>query len=138
MFGIVLISHGGLATGMLEAAGMVFGDASNQVVALGLGKEENPDDFGTRIGEAIKQVDTGEGVVILADLLGGTPCNKAAPYAGENVRIIAGVNLVMLLDILGSREAGEAFKIETALEAAHSGIADYNALLEEEENDEIL
>ncbi len=83
-------------------------------------------------------VEYGDGVIILADLLGGTPCNKAAPFAGDQVRIVTGMHLVMLLDILGSREAGEPFDMTRALEAAHSGIADYNALLEEEERDEIL
>lgn len=138
MFGIVLISHGRLAEGMLSAAEMVFGDASRQVAALGLGKDENPEEFGKRIGEAIKKADTGEGVVVLADLLGGTPCNQAAPYAGDRVHILAGLSLVMLLEILGTRESGCPFDLASAIEAAHSGIADYNALLEKEEDGEIL
>jgi len=138
MFGIVLISHGRLAEGLLEAADMVFGDASQQVVALCLGKEENPQDFERRIYTAIHELDTGDGVVVLADLLGGTPCNKAATYASEKVRIVTGMNLVMFLDLLGAREAGEPFTAERVLEAAHSGIADYNALLDAEEDESVL
>ena len=138
MFGIVLISHGRLAEGMLSAAEMVFGNASRQLAALGLGREENPEEFGRRIGEAIKEVDTGDGVVVLADLLGGTPCNQAAPYASDRVHIVAGLSLAMLLEILGMREGDCPFDVADAIAAAHSGIADYNALLNKEEDSEIL
>lgn len=137
MFGIILISHGGFAQGILEAAQMIFGDATEQVFALGLQPDEHSETFCARLEQTIQQADTGNGVVILADLLGGTPCNQAANFASDSVQILTGVNLVMLLEILGARDE-TPFSPVGALEAAHSGIADYNSLLYASEDEDIL
>ena len=63
--------------------------------------------FVSRLVEtSIREVDSGEGVFILADLLGGTPCNRSMYSAGEKVRLITGLSLPMLLSLLSSREDG--------------------------------
>lgn len=138
MIGIVLISHGGFAQGLLEAATMIFGSAAEQTQALGLLRQEDPASFSTRLGTAIREVDTGDGVLVLADLLGGTPCNQAARYASDRVQILTGVNLGMLLEILGMRGAAGALDLGEILMAGRAGINDYNALLTKDEEDEIL
>lgn len=140
MIGIIIVSHGNFAEGMVSAAKMIYGDAAKQVVAIGLKMEESSEDFQIKIEEAIKSVDTGEGVVILADLLGGTPCNKAAAFASDKVQIVTGVNLGMLLELLGIRQSASAGKIavESLLDVAKNGMVDYNTLLKEDDTDEIV
>lgn len=125
MIGVVLVSHSGLAEQLRAAAQMIFGTLDEQVVALGLGMEENPDDFSGRLKNAVTAVDSGDGVVILADLWGGTPFNRAAMLAGERVVLITGVNLPLVLELLSRRMAGEAPYTPDLIELAQSGITVY-------------
>ncbi len=105
MYGIVLVSHGGMAEGMISTAEMLFPELS-QVQSVSLWPSDNPDDFQIKLEKAVREVDSGEGVFILADLLGGTPCNRSMYSAGEKVRLITGLSLPMLLSLLSSREDG--------------------------------
>lgn len=105
MEGIILISHGKLAEGMYDTIGQFF-SAAEQITCLTLGMEENSDDFERKLKNAITKVDTGDGVILAVDILGGTPCNKAIAVAGEKVRVLAGINLGCILEILSVRNEG--------------------------------
>jgi len=128
MLGIVLISHGGMAEGMVDSAKLFFGDTIEQLAFVSLKMEDNPDDFQVSLTEAIKEVDTGEGVIVLADLLGGTPSNRAAYVASENVQVITGMNLTIFLELLGLRLSG-AVDVNKLIETGQSGIVSLNNLL---------
>ena len=104
MIGIVLISHDDFCVGMLHAAEMICGDLGGQIVTVGLAKDAPVETFDEALRRAVKTVDTGDGIVILADLAGGTPFNRAAPLAGTSVRLFGGVNLAFLLELLSARE----------------------------------
>lgn len=93
MIGIVLISHDDFCVGMLHAAEMICGDLGGQIVTVGLAKDAPVETLDEALRRAVKTVDTGDGIVILADLAGGTPFNRAAPLAGTSVRLFGGVNL---------------------------------------------
>ena len=82
MIGIVLISHGAFAQGLLNAASMLYG--SEQCSALGLEPADSPEEFQERLEKAVNEADMGDGVFILADLYGGTPCNRAVIMLAEN------------------------------------------------------
>ena len=103
MIGILVVSHGALAEGMLDAARMFFGDLP-KAAALSLQDDGDADDFCARLAEKISELDDGSGVIILADLFGGTPCNRSARFLSERVRLIAGVNLAMLMETLSARD----------------------------------
>jgi len=128
MLGIVLISHGGMAEGMVDSAKLFFGDTIEQLAFVSLKMEDNPDDFQASLTKAITEVDTGEGVIVLADLLGGTPSNRAAYVASENVQVITGMNLTIFLELLGLRLSG-AVDVNKLIEIGQSGIVSLNNLL---------
>ncbi|MPN29212.1 PTS system mannose-specific EIIAB component [bioreactor metagenome] len=128
MLGIVLISHGKMAEGMVDSAKLFFGETIEQLAYVTLRMEDNPDDFQNTLTEAIKEVDGGEGVIVLADLLGGTPSNRAAYLASENVQVITGMNLTMFLELLGLRLSG-AVDINSLIETGQNGIVSLNNLL---------
>jgi PTS system mannose-specific IIA component len=129
MVGIVLISHGDAAKGFISSAGMLAPDLS-QLSALTLWPEDNPDDFQKKLEAAVKEADTGEGVFILADMLGGTPCNRAIYFMGEKVRILTGLSLPMLYSLLTIREQGGdlASMAKDVLEEAREGMVDVNEI----------
>ena len=81
-----------------------------------------------------QEVDTGDGVVIFCDLLFGSPCNCSArllqdPVYAEKISVITGMNLCMVLEYIGSREAG--MKREALVNTGQQGIVDFNKMLAE-------
>lgn len=103
MIGMVLTGHGSFPNGMLASVQLIAGEIK-QVGVIPF--EEDQDELETAILQAIKQVDTGEGVVCFTDLAGGTPFNVCARIAAtqENIRVIGGTNAPMLLSGLFQRE----------------------------------
>lgn len=97
MVGFLVAAHGGLADSLLAAAQMLGGQ-TDSIAALGLMEKEGPDEFYERVCRALEKLDTGDGVVALVDLFGGTPFNTVFRASREyNVSIVAGVNLPMIL-----------------------------------------
>jgi mannose/fructose/sorbose-specific phosphotransferase system IIA component len=104
MIGLVVITHGPLAQGLVSSLKFFSGD-TDQLTHVILQDEDSPDDFLKHLKEAIKQVDTNEGIVILSDILGGTPSNQALMFSMNraDVRVVSGVNLMMLIEAVLSR-----------------------------------
>ena len=92
-----------MASGISSSLKMFFGSEIPQLETLCLSENTNPDTFGEEIGKKIKQLDTGDGVVIFADLIGGTPCNQAFRYISSKVVLIGGMNLPVIMEFLGQR-----------------------------------
>ena len=129
MVGIVLISHGDMADGMVDSAKMLFGETGlTQVRTVSLYPDESPEMFDVKLTDAVKEVDLGEGVIILADLLGGTPCNRAAYKCMEGYQVITGMNLPLFVELLGMRMGGDV-DINSLISTAANGIVNLNSLL---------
>lgn len=108
MIGVVLATHGHLAQEMLRTAEAVVGKLA-QVAAVSVVATE-PDVRGT-IEAAIRSVDQGDGVLLLTDLLGGSPTNLCLSFLAERkVEVVTGVNLPMLLKLGGLRATGKAIE----------------------------
>ncbi len=105
MIGVVVASHGGLCRELLITAEMILGPAA-QTAAAPLAAGVSLQDFAAQLRQAVAVVQQEAGVLLLADLAGGTPCNVAAVLAvqSEGLRVVAGVNLPMLLEVLSRRE----------------------------------
>ena len=103
MIGILLISHGNMASGISSSLKMFFGSEIPQLETLCLSENTSPESFGEEIGNKIKELDTGDGVVVFADLIGGTPCNQAFKYISSKVVLIGGMNLPVIMEFLGQR-----------------------------------
>ncbi len=118
MIGVVLATHGHLAQEMLRTAEAVVGKLA-QVAAVSVVATE-PDVRGS-IEAAIRSVDEGEGVLLLTDLLGGSPTNLCLSFLTERkVEVVTGVNLPMLLKLGGLRATGKSIE-QVAHELAEAG-----------------
>ena len=103
MIGLILVTHGKLAEEFVAAMTHVVGK-QEAVVAISIGPEDNMEKRRTDIGNAVKQVDSGAGVIILTDLFGGTPSNLAISLMKRGkVEVIAGINLPMLIRLAKAR-----------------------------------
>lgn len=127
MVGIVLASHGALAEGMKDAAVMLFGSAE-QVTCVTLLPGEDSNDYLERLRAAVSSVDTGEGAIILCDLLGGTPSNRSAMLL-DHAQVITGMNLPLLLELLGQRLDG-SIDLEQLLSVGRGGVVHMNPMFQ--------
>lgn len=99
MIGLVLVTHGGLAREFVSAMEHVVG-AQDNVTAICIGPDDDMERRRVDILEAVKSVDSGEGVVLLTDMFGGTPSNLAISIMDQaKVEVIAGLNLPMLIKL---------------------------------------
>jgi len=130
MVGVVVISHGDLAKGFLSAASMLA-PGSSQLTSVSLWPDDNPDDFQKKLEAAVKETDAGDGVFILADMLGGTPCNRAMYLLGEKTRMLAGFSLPLLCSLLTIREETNDLKklVEEVMAEAREAMVDVNELM---------
>lgn len=104
MIGLVLVTHGCLATEFRSALEHVVGP-QQQVETITIGPEDDMDTRRQDILAAVRHVDSGTGVVVLTDMFGGTPSNLAIScMAGQQVEVIAGINLPMLIKLASVRE----------------------------------
>jgi PTS system mannose-specific IIA component len=104
MIGLILVTHGRLAEEFLVALEHVVGP-QKQIAAVCIGPRDDMEGRRKEIASAIKKVDTGEGVIILTDLFGGTPSNLSISLLNAGtVEVIAGVNLPMLIRLDSARK----------------------------------
>ncbi len=100
MIGIVLVTHGRLAVEFRAALEHVVGQEQKQIETVMLGPDDDVERCRRDIIEAVKRVDSGDGVVILTDMFGGTPSNLSISLMNRpNVEVLAGINLPMLVKL---------------------------------------
>jgi len=131
--GIVIATHGKLSEGLISAAELICGP-QNGVRTLKLELGDNPEALDEKFLEAVKAAEAGSGVLILLDLLGGTPSNRCAFLISRssNIEAVSGVNLPMLLEVLLNREYCDLQKLtKIAEEKAREGIVNIRKKLEE-------
>ena len=103
MIGMILVTHGKLAEEFVAAMQHVVG-RQDAVRTVCIGPNDDMEARRGEIAEAIEQVDSGTGVIILTDLFGGTPSNLAISLMRANkVEVIAGINLPMLIRLAKAR-----------------------------------
>ena len=104
MIGIVLVTHGRLAAEFRAALEHVMGP-QRQIETIKIDPKDDIDERRQEIIEAVKRVDSGQGVAILTDMFGGTPSNLAISCMSRpKVEVLAGINLPMLVKLAKVRE----------------------------------
>ena len=104
MIGMVLVTHGRLAAELVNALEHVVGPQAN-VVSICIAPDDDMEQRRRDILDAVDKTDTGEGVILLTDMFGGTPSNLAISVMDRaKVEVIAGINLPMLVKLARVRE----------------------------------
>lgn len=120
ILGIVLVTHGGLASAFVDVLEHVLGKQQS-IISIGIEPHDNLTSRRADIVRAIKEVDHGCGVIVITDMFGGTPSNLAiAAMQGRPIEVIAGVNLPMLIKIAEARTANKPLH-QVVLEAQEAG-----------------
>ena len=123
MIGVVIVTHGSLASALLNTVELIMGK-QEQITTVAFETGQAVTDLQTRITQAAIQVDSGHGILIFVDILGGSPYNASAMLMmeRENIEMITGVNISMLFEVLPVRTGKLESVVEVALDGGRNGI----------------
>ncbi len=123
MIGILIVSHGAFGEALIHSASHVLGKRPLQVQQLGVTVHDDPDAILPQAQELVRQLDSGEGVLVLTDILGATPSNIATRLLKPGrVEGLAGASLPMLIRALTYREEPLETMLAKALSGAIEGV----------------
>jgi PTS system mannose-specific IIA component len=111
VIGVVVVTHGQLATELVNAAEMIVGDLP-QFTAVSIGWHDEVNDAREDISQAIERVRGEEGVLLLTDMFGGTPSNLGMTFLEtDRLEVITGVNLPMLIKLASLRRSSDLLAV---------------------------
>ncbi|UJP05571.1 MAG: PTS fructose transporter subunit IIA [Nitrosomonas sp.] len=123
MIGVLVITHEDLGEHLIRCACHVMGGKPPQLDYLSVFPQDDPGEVLERARTLVAQLDSGDGVVMLSDILGATPCNVASRLIQpDRVACIAGVNLPMLVRILTYRNEPLPMVIEKGVSGGQRGV----------------
>ena len=132
MIGIIIVTHGNLALELKSAMEHILGIQKN-IEIISIKPDDDLEIKKSALEESIKKVDEENGVIILTDMFGGTPSNFAISLLKiGKVEIISGVNLPMLIKLVGLRDSNDLQKVATeSKESAQKYISIASEILSE-------
>ncbi|MBK9516035.1 MAG: PTS fructose transporter subunit IIA [Anaeromyxobacter sp.] len=129
MVGLVVATHGELAAELLRTTEAIVGPVA-LASAVSVDSQTSVEEARGRLATAIHKVGTdGEGVLVLTDMFGGTPANLALTFLDEQIEVVTGVNLPMLIKLATTRADGLAAAAELACAHGQKNITLASALL---------
>jgi mannose/fructose/sorbose-specific phosphotransferase system IIA component len=132
-YGVLVVAHGSLAEGLLEAASMIVGKSEN-TKAVCFYSTQGVEGLEEAVQAALDQFTNCDGVLCLVDIPGGSPARVVAAqsYKHKGVEIISGVSLPMVIEALFAREDQSLKELaQTAVQAGVDGVLDLGARLHE-------
>jgi PTS system mannose-specific IIA component len=126
MIGILVIAHGTLGESLIHCASHVMGTRPPLMRQLGVGTHDDPGTLLPQAQRLVKELDEGQGVLILSDIYGATPCNMVSKLLEPGrVEGVAGVNLPMLVRALTYRNENLKTLVEKALSGGREGVVHF-------------
>jgi mannose PTS system EIIA component len=123
MIALLIVAHGNLGDCLIQCATHVLGERPKLLENVDLSASEDPANMLTRVRAKLAELDQGEGVLILTDVYGATPCNTVCKViTAQHIEAVAGVNLPMLLKALTYRDQDMPKLIEKAVSGGQAGI----------------
>ncbi len=127
MIGILIIAHGTLGESLIHCASHVMGTRPPLLGQLGVGTYDDPAKLLPQAQQMVKELNQGDGVLVLSDIYGATPCNLACKLLEHgHVEGMAGVSLPMLVRALTYRNEAMDTLIEKALSGGHEGVVQFS------------
>jgi mannose PTS system EIIA component len=127
MVGILIVGHGAFGEALLHCCSHVLGGRPSQVAQLDVAMQDDPEIVLPRARKLLAQIDSGDGVLVLTDVLGATPSNIAARLLERGrVEGVAGVSLPMLIRALTYRDEPLATVVDKAVSGGCEGVVRMN------------
>jgi PTS system ascorbate-specific IIA component len=127
MIGILIITHGTFGDSLLECANHMLGKTPPQIASLAISSKDDPGSIIPKALELVTSVNSGDGVLVLSDMYGATPCNIVTKilHPGE-VEGVAGVNLPMLVRVMNYRQEPLSVLVDKALSGGREGVVAFD------------
>jgi mannose PTS system EIIA component len=123
MIGILIVAHGAFGEALIHSASHVLGKRPLRVRQVGVTVHDDPEAILPQAQSLVRELDEGDGVLVLTDIYGATPGNIAMRLlVPGRVEGISGVNLPMLVRALTYRDKGMAMTVEKALSGGTEGV----------------
>lgn len=123
--GLITITHNRIGAQITETAETILGPAPFVIRHFAIGHNDDPERVEQEIIKAISRMDKGDGVLLVSDLYGSTPCNIARRIMSRHhVRVLSGINLPMMLRIFGYATAGLDVLARKALDGGRIGVVE--------------
>ena len=139
---LLLVSHGGFAQGLKTSLAMFAEDKIDQVIAVGLENGKSVDDFAQDFKEAVSDLKEEDSVVVLADIVGGSPLTTACNILAElgkldDAIVLGGMNLPMAVNAVVMKDVleGQDF-VTTVLGEATSALQEFKVISDDEDDDD--
>ncbi|MGT2924947.1 PTS sugar transporter subunit IIA [Streptococcus caviae] len=139
---LILVSHGGFAQGLKTSLAMFAEDKVDQVIAVGLENGKSVDDFAQSFREALSELKEEDSVVVLADIVGGSPLTTACNVLAElgkldDAVVLGGMNLPMAVNAVVMKDMldGSDF-VTTVLGEATSALQEFKVTSDDEDDDD--
>lgn len=128
MVGILIVAHGAFGEALIHCASHVLGRRPLRVRQLGVTVHDDPDAILPQAQDLVRQVDEGDGVLVLTDMIGATPSNIAARLSvPRKVEVVGGVSLPMLIRALTYRAQPLAAVVDKAISGGCEGVVHLGA-----------
>jgi mannose PTS system EIIA component len=129
MIGILIIAHGSMGESLVSCVNHVLGKTPPQLEYLAVGTDDDPTDLLPQARQMVDKINTGEGVLVLSDMYGASPCNLVAKLLTPNqIEGVAGVNLPMLVRVLNYRDKPIKICIEKAVSGGRDGVVHFTGI----------
>ena len=127
MIGILIIAHDSLGESLMECAKHVIGNEPRQVAYLAVTNHDDPNDLLPIAQALVSKLNEGEGVLVLSDMYGATPCNIVSKLLLPGiVEGVAGVNMPMIVRTMTYRHESLMALVEKAVSGGREGVVHFN------------
>lgn len=127
MIGILIIAHGSLGESLMECAKHVIGNEPRQVAFLAVANQDDPMDLLPKAQAMIAKLNEGDGVLVLSDMYGATPCNIVSQLLSPGeVEGVAGVNMPMIVRTMTYRHESLMALVEKAVSGGREGVVHFS------------
>jgi len=127
MIGILIISHGSLGESLMECAKHVIGNTPRQVAFLAVNNQDDPNDLLPKAQALVAELNSGEGVLVLSDMYGATPCNIVSRLLQPGVvEGVAGANMPMIVRTMSYRHESLLALVEKAVSGGREGVVHFS------------
>jgi len=128
MIGILIVTHGALGESLIACAHHVLGGAPAQTAALAVNSQDDPNIMLPKAQALVAQLNSGDGVLVLSDMYGATPCNIVTKLIQPGmVAGVAGISLPMLVRAMTYRHEPLAVVVEKAISGGREGVVQFTS-----------
>tara|TARA_X000000368_G_scaffold402035_1_gene375536 strand:+ start:4272 stop:4652 length:381 start_codon:yes stop_codon:yes gene_type:complete len=123
MIGILVVTHGEIGKSLIDCAIQILDDQPSSLEFLSVNSNNDLNQYTKIISQKINMLEKGNGVLILTDIYGATPCNLLKKFIIKNkVEVIAGINLPMLIKAISDRKDNLNILLNDSLDCAKKNI----------------